>query len=433
MSLEDIVNVQISRETTVVSRKGFGTALILGINKAFSERIRYYSSLKSVLNDFQSVDKEYICASDLFAQNPAPLQVAIGRRDTSDTSVVTVDTVLDLTKYTVTINGTGFEFTSDASATAPEIGAGLVALINGGAEPVTATDNLDGTFDLVADVAGVFYSLAVDSNQSIAYTLGDTPANDLQAIRDESDDWYALIYVERTLADQKLLADAIEGMDKIYAIGSADSDIVDTTVSADATTIAYYCRANSLARSSVWYLTNGATQYPEAGILGNILPLDPGSYTSAFKTLSSITVDNLSDTKQKNALDKNANIYVTVGGVNITREGKVGEGEWLDIIIGVDWLKARMTERLFGILVNTKKLPYTNDGITAVESEISAQLQEAISQGLITPDEEFIITVPRAEDVSVADKGNRILRNVTFSAVLAGAIHAMVVEGTVSL
>lgn len=45
------------------------------------------------------------------------------------------------TTYTVTINGTAFQFISDADATVAEITAGLVAAINAGAEPVSATDN----------------------------------------------------------------------------------------------------------------------------------------------------------------------------------------------------------------------------------------------------------------------------------------------------
>jgi len=47
----------------------------------------------------------------------------------------------DSTTYTITINGTAFAYASDASTMVAEITAGLVSLINAGAEPVTATDN----------------------------------------------------------------------------------------------------------------------------------------------------------------------------------------------------------------------------------------------------------------------------------------------------
>ena len=45
----------------------------------------------------------------------------------------------DEADYTITINGTDFDYTSDADATTAEIAAGLVAAINAGDEPVTAS------------------------------------------------------------------------------------------------------------------------------------------------------------------------------------------------------------------------------------------------------------------------------------------------------
>jgi len=54
------------------------------------------------------------------------------------------------TLYRVTINGTDFDYTSDADATVAEICAGLSAAISAGSEPVTATDNATSV-DIVGD------------------------------------------------------------------------------------------------------------------------------------------------------------------------------------------------------------------------------------------------------------------------------------------
>ena len=45
------------------------------------------------------------------------------------------------TLYRVTINGTDYDYTSDADATVAEISSGLASAVNGGAQPVSATDN----------------------------------------------------------------------------------------------------------------------------------------------------------------------------------------------------------------------------------------------------------------------------------------------------
>ena len=95
-----------------------------------------------------------------------PVKVIIGKRaaNVAQSENVTVDGVENAVTYTVTINGTAFDFLSDADATDDEITAGLTSAINLGAEPVTATDNIDGTLDLDADVAGVAFTVVVSDD-----------------------------------------------------------------------------------------------------------------------------------------------------------------------------------------------------------------------------------------------------------------------------
>jgi hypothetical protein len=429
MSLKDIVNVTISRDTKSVSRAGFSTINILGIHRAFTALITYYSNMTAVLLDFKSTDLEAVAASNIFSQSPTVTRLAISRRPTGDTAVVTVATVADSTLYTVTINGTAFTFTSDGTATNLEIALGLVTAINLGAEPVTATDNVDGTFDLVADVAGVFYTCTVDSNLAVNFTATGTVADNIAAIQQENDDWYALVLTDRTQANVEAAAAYIETVTKIFLTASADLDILNTTDSADTTTIAAVLKAASYARSGVFYHANAATAYPEASLLGVILPLDPGSYTSAFKTLAGITVDTLTDTQKINALAKKVNIYVEVGGVNITREGTVAEGEYIDIIILIDWAQARITEGVFSVLVNAPKVPITDAGIASIEAAITTVIQLGVTRGGFA--EGYTVTVPLAANISVADKAARTLNGVTFDAELTGAIHALAIQGTV--
>jgi len=44
----------------------------------------------------------------------------------------------------------------------------------------------------------------------------------------------------------------------------------------------------------------------------------------------------------------------------------------------------------------------------------------------------FVINVPRAASVSTNDKANRILRDLSFSARLAGAIHVAEIKGNLT-
>jgi hypothetical protein len=152
-----------------------------------------------------------------------------------------------------------------------------------------------------------------------------------------------------------------------------------------------------------------------------------------FKTLTGIAATTLTTTQSQNARAKKANTYETLGGVNITREGTMASGEYIDIIRGIDWLQARMEERIYSRLVNLAKIPFTDAGIAIIEAEIRAQLDDGIDNGLIAVDPEYTITVPAASSVSAAEKTARILPDIQFTATLAGAIHSVQVAGTVSV
>ena len=57
---------------------------------------------------------------------------------------------------------------------------------------------------------------------------------------------------------------------------------------------------------------------------------------------------------------------------------------------------------------------------------LAAQQAEFVEPG-------WFITVPEMADISDQDKADRILRNVTFSAVLTGAIESVALAGTLTL
>ena len=428
--LDEIVNVTITRETTAVSRAGFGTMLIAGPSAVFTDRTQIFTSAASMLTaGFESTDPEYLAAVAAFSQNPNVTQIKIGRFQV-DQLGFSVDTVVDNTDYTVTINGTAFTYNSGVGATDLSIAAGLVSAINLGSEPVTATDDLDGTVTLDADVAGTAFSfLITGSNMSYEkpFTVADTVANDLAAIKAADNDWYALVLTSRTQADVEAAALFIESEEKIFITASSDVDIY---ASGSTTNIAAVLKTAAYDQTSVIFSGN-TNQFSDAGWIGKQLTTDPGSSTWAFKTLSTISADSLTPTQSTNIRNKNANTYESIGGVNITREGKMASGEYIDVIRGVHWLKARLQENVYSRIANLPKIPFTDGGIAIVESEIRSVLQEGIANGLLS--EGYSISVPLAANVSATDKANRLLPDITFEATLAGAVHSVTINGVVSL
>lgn len=247
----------------------------------------------------------------------------------------------------------------------------------------------------------------------------------LAAVSAEDDDWYALIYETHAEADINAIAVVIEAQEKIYLTSSLDAAVITNS----STDVASDLNLAGYDRTFIIYSADTAN-FPEAAVAGGQLPKVPGSYTVKFKTLKGIVADNLNASQKGFALGKKANVYTPVGGVDILSEGTMASGEFFDTIVGIDWLKARMQERVYSSLVNEEKIPFTDAGIASVEGMVRATLQEGVNNGLLAS---FTTSVPKAADVSSVNKLARTLPDVKFEAVLAGAVHKVTINGVVTV
>jgi hypothetical protein len=68
-----------------------------------------------------------------------------------------------------------------------------------------------------------------------------------------------------------------------------------------------------------------------------------------------------------------------------------------------------------------------------VRSEILAQLKEGVYRGLLAEDPEPQVSIPMINEVEEKERDNRVLPKVRFSARLAGAIHKIEIQGTVTV
>lgn len=97
------------------------------------------------------------------------------------------------------------------------------------------------------------------------------------------------------------------------------------------------------------------------------------------------------------------------------------------------WLEARLIERIWFRLVNSKKIPYTAAGMTIIEAEIRAQLTEGVRVGGIAEAPAFQVYVPSVLSLEPNLRASRVLEGVTFEARLAGAVHKIKIRGVVTI
>lgn len=447
MSLQEIVNVQITRETRSVTRAGFGTPLILGPNLNSANRVEYFTDSDSVADACVGGENspEYKATVDCFSQSPRVERIAIGQVQgtktiESDSGTYTAGSI----KATVNGEEVVEPYDTDKSTTLTNLASSIQALDDVltavySSGDIIITPITTAVLAVSTDISSITGTLTLDVTASATETV-DTALGKIQG---EDDDWYGICAVSRVKSDQLLIASWTESHKKVFACASDEQDIVDKTDSADTTSIAAQIKAAAYARTICIYHSQASSEYADAAFLGKVLPYDPGTYTGMFKTLASITVDTLTATQSKNARDKNCNTYEQIGGVNITREGTMAEGEFFDIIVFVDWLDARITEDVYSVLVNQLKVPFTQAGMSTIATAIESPLKVGQNRGGISPlsfddttknqNGGYVIQLPKYEDIPQADKVNRELNDVKFTAWLAGAIHATKIDGVVTL
>ncbi len=419
-TINEIIEVQISRETTPVSRAGFNTPCFIAAHTNFTERARVYTSIAAVQEDFHSTSVVYKAASKMFGQELVPSQVVIGRRQIN-TVTVSVATVANTTLYTLTVNETVKSYTSDASATAIEIATGLKAAFT--ASPVVGvnvTDNLDGTLTITSSVD---WSIVSSANLLITTTAPtETWVDALAAVEAANSSWFGLTIESHEDADILAIAQAIEARKKIFGTSTNDS----TVGTIGTTDILAQLKALGYDKTFCVYSENADTEYPECGLMAYQLQEQPGSNTWAYKNINGVTVSKLNSTVSTNIAGKNGITFEEIGGVRATTEGKMVGGEYIDVMVFALWLEARMTERIWFRLVNSKKIPYTQAGTTIIEAEIRAQLTEGIRVGGIAETPPYQVFVPNVLDIEPNLRATRVLEGITFEARLAGAINKMV-------
>jgi hypothetical protein len=425
--LTDIIEIQISRETSAVAQTNFNVPAFISAHTNFVERARVYSSLLAVGDDFASTDTAYIAAQKFFGQAIKPANVVIGRRQIPG-ATVNVVTVAAATTYTLTVSGQVITYVSQALDTAILIATGLktaydVTPVTG----VTVTDNLDGTLTIASTVD---WSLKVSLNLSKSNAPAvESWSASVNAVQNENDTWYALAIESHNELDVLEVAGVIEAKKKIFGTSSGDTDIKTTGT----TDVFSQLQALGYQRTFGMYSALADTQFPECAWIGFQLQEQPGSNTWAYKALTGVTVSKLSDTESTNIKAKAGNTYESVGGQSVTVGGKMFGGEFIDIMVFVDWLEARMTERLWFRMANSKKIPYTAAGATIIESEIRAQLNDGIRVGGLADSPSPVVRVPDVLSVAPNLRAQRIFEGIEFEARLAGAIHFVKIRGTVTV
>jgi len=299
----------------------------------------------------------------------------------------------------------------------------------------------------IVDDAGKFQTSEIAALYKLEYDVGGTPTYSIIYAKKDSgptEYQWKIGYTEEDpdgwAVDQLVAIDFFN----VQLLGSAGASLEDVSVIKNglpsvpeiAGEIAY--EENLLALIGALNYDRSLPNFTleghlDAGIVGLMSPIVPGAATAKFKTVKGVPVSALTR-QQYAALDAlNCNYFTNVTGTDLYAEGTVSSGEFLDVIIGIDWIKYTVSFNVFSVLARAPKIPYTDKGASIIQSEVSAVLNQAIERGILREDPAPVVTVPAVADVAASDRQARHLPDVRFTGELAGAIHKTTINGSVSV
>lgn len=433
--IDTIVDVQIDAQTRTPTQQGFGTPLFMAYHTLNTDLVRPYTSLTGMVSDgFTVNDAAYRMAAAAFAQNPAPDKVKIGRMSTSvawaNTLTVTTATAGNVVKVALVSPAgviTSISYTVLGSATTSTVATAVAALIDAIAGVTSSATG--AVITVTGDTSGAIWSLSGLQYLTAIDTTGDSNISvDLAAIIAIDSDFYGISISNPSKVNVDEVAAWAESNKFFFAFSTGD----DKELSTGTQTIFNALKTAAYERTLPMFSRDTA-HYPACAWLGKQLPKDPGSTDWAFKQLAGVAADTLTATQIAALEAQNANYYTNAGGFNITRWGTMASGTFADVILGTDWLAARLKETVYGRLVNSEKINYTTPGLIILETDIKGVLAQAVRQNILAADPAPTVKMPLLENISLADKATRTVPDVEIDGVFAGGVHKVKIKATLTL
>lgn len=434
-----IATVNVVLRTATVGRAGFGTPLFISSHRNFQERVRTYTSMEAVGEDFDSTDAAYVAAQQFFSHTPSVSQLKIGRREAD--GIFTPSNVDNGSIHTITVtvndgDSVTASVTAGLSDAAADVSADLITLINGDpdvAAHITASASGDG-IAIAPKAAGDVYSVSGLGNITATYTSTETAGDVLDAVTEADGDFYFVTAEDHTETFVLAMAAAVQAMERLYFVSNQEMSAL-TVFSDISTDIPAKLKQNNYTRTSVIWDEEADSKFVECSYVGVNAPFSPDEQAVVWdgRVLPGISVaknssgNMINSTQQLNLDNRNASYVVKTAAGDRVLGGKTAEGTWIDEVRIRDCVAARVKERLEALLLNQAgtKVPGNKAGVSLCEAQVASALNAFVRSTAI---DSYVVD----SSAATIDLATRTLNNLRFDAVLSGAILRVVVNGTLT-
>jgi len=390
------------------------------------------------------------CGSGTLEQ-PLPadkvLRVKIGGDDEAIIEVTPTDEIMDPADIVTLLGGTNFTkggktYTGASDTTGK----------------VTFTATEDGATDSIPEMVEVYTDEKLSEKvagftPTVDFKNGEdalsAPDNLIKSIRqfqqDEDNDWYYFLtdrdepeyvkalakFAEASEPTEAELGVGVEDHRKFYMGQTCDLNFADNT-----------------ARAAVIYTEEKyLSEEPDASYTGNVGPFYPKNVTWKFKRPQDgnaatsegtklISLPKLTEGQRDQLAENHVNYLTEEYKRRYVKEGVCLNGEFIDTVLGGDWIAKRIRDLLYDILLDNPNVDYSDAGFGLVATAVLQALAEAADEdhNIIARDQEsktgiFIVNIPKWAESTDEQRRNRVMPDITWEAQLAGAIHQVKTKG----
>ena len=478
------VNIQVSRPQ-VETTTDLSVVVAVVNDPPFdhsADRIRYYSTISAVEDDFAVNSTAHRMASAFFDQSPRAATMAIAGAFTAAQAAFMVGGTMGAVSgfqsiidgsFAISIDGaaqniTGLNFSSvtDLDDVAAVVQTALQAVASGGFTAATAV-NSNGRLRITSgttgdasrvtalsgagagtDVSGGSFLNALAATATI--TDGYLPTgltNELSLIAEAARCQGRFVYgwtLEASYRDTQAQLDASAFFQSRTAILSLVTNNAATLSAASTTDAAAVLSTRGDDRTAIFYSTK-VDEYADVALLSYMLHVNyraaNSTVTAKFKDLNGITPEGITESELTVLNSKRCNVLTRIGNVARTiREGVQTDSQWfIDDLINIDNFVELLETEVYNVFLREGKVPYTTDGVALLYRAMENICQLFVDNGTLADrpvadatrengqrvDPAFNIDFTALADVTPADRAARVGPPFTIDVNLAGAIHSL--------
>ncbi|WP_061216220.1 DUF3383 family protein [Leptospira santarosai] len=462
MSQISNISIDIALATLPLAQKGFGLALVAGITP---RNVNYTLDVlsgnsgirwRAVATGETHIEVEYIRAG-----HDAPLLVSRSGAGTAanpylisvylatNSEGVAVSTASQIKTAAETVNGVGGSSKIVTLALLQGIGDGIASafeklLLIDPTDPYLEVQDADellgpsigyGQDSPEYKLVQAIFSGSPRAEKVAVLRLGSfaTLSSELADLRNDGfDDWFWLLTTTRTLSEIEIASKYMKALEKLYICATADQAAPDQLKD----------HANTILTVS-----NHADEFPDAGWFGRCGSAPIGSIAWDSKQLNGQKNSDVTMSEQSQILAKNGNVIREMGGVNVTWEGKTMSGQYIDVVIGRYYLKARLQEAYHSLKINNDRISMTIGGLRLLEAALREVFRDCGRRGVIAGvedadgrsrsdlgDYQYRLFMPeRISDIPTNDRANRKISQIKFTCTVGGGINKIEISGTMGV